>query len=127
MSGAVRDAEYEVHGANQTEGGPEVIESEGLPHVKDCKRDEHHQRDHFLQDLELAQRKRGISDPVGRNLKQILEQRYSPAHEGRDIPWAVGEIPQVRVPGERHEDIREQQQTCGAKEDRGRNGSSGVS
>jgi hypothetical protein len=118
-SGAVGSSENEVHRADQAECGPEIIETKRLSHIHDCEGNEHHQRDHFLQDLELSQRKRGIANPVGGNLKQILEESYSPAYERRDIPGAMRKIPQMRVPRERHEHIREEQQTGSTQEDRG--------
>ena len=67
-SGAVRGAEDEVDGANQTECGPEVIQPERLPHVHDCKGNEHDQRDHLLQYLELSQGESGLANPVRGNL-----------------------------------------------------------
>ena len=88
-------AEYEVHGANGTECGPQVIEAKGLPYIyMTAKGTKHDQGDYLLQDLELPQGERGIAYPVRRNLKQIFEESYSPAHEGRDVPRAMREIPQ---------------------------------
>ena len=95
-------------------------------YIYDCKGNEHDQGDYLLQDLELPQGEGGIAYTVRRNLKQIFEESYSPAHERRDVPRAMREIPQMGVPGERHKNIREQQQTSGAKEEQRSDSSSCV-
>jgi hypothetical protein len=48
-------AEDEIHGAHDAESSPEEVEAELLLHINDCERHEHRERDHFLQNLELAE------------------------------------------------------------------------
>src|SRR5207253_11177960 len=74
------------------------------------KRDEHAQRDDFLQDLELAELQLGVADAVGRDLQQVLEQRDSPAHQCGDDPRPLAQMPQMGIPGKGHEDVGEDQQ-----------------
>src|SRR6476660_7153972 len=53
------------------------------------------------------------ADPVGRDLKAILEKSKAPAYQ-RDLPQRHVLVFQVAVPGKRHEDVGENQQdNCG--------------
>ena len=74
-------AEHEVDGAAKAERGPEEIELHGLVHIPDAERHEDRERDHFLQHLELRQRKLGEANAVGGHLKQIFKERDPPACE----------------------------------------------
>jgi hypothetical protein len=97
--------EYEIHSAEDTQRRPEIVELQRLADVEQYEWHEHAERDHLLQDLELRQRHDGIADAVARDLQQVLEQRDAPAGQRRDEPFAVGEVPQVGVPGEGHEHV----------------------
>src|SRR6478672_8670282 len=67
--------------------------------------------DDFLKDLELPQRQRRVSNAVGRDLKQILEQRNSPAHKRGDVPLPVVQVTKMSVPRKRHEYVRENEKS----------------
>jgi hypothetical protein len=71
--------EHEVDRAQQTQPGPEKVESQRLLHVEDGERDEHDQRDRFLQDFQLSELQRTKTDPVGGDLQQIFEEGDTPA------------------------------------------------
>src|ERR1041385_563515 len=122
--GAARDrdpwssAEQEEDCAAETKSRPQVVQPHRLFHVEDRERDEDAQRDHLLDDLELAELERGMADAVRWDLKQILEQRDAPAHERGDDPGPLAEISQVRIPGERHEDVGTDEQKDGLGDDR---------
>ena len=47
----------------------------------------------------------GVADAVGGHLHQVLEQRDAPADQRRHIPGRRGEILQVPVPREGHEQV----------------------
>ena len=77
--------------------------------------DEDRERDHFLNDLEFKKRERTAvafkAETVGRHLKGIFKKRNAPREED-DRPDGperdelhVLEL-EVQVPGERHEDVR---------------------
>ena len=53
---------------------------------------------------------RGVADAIGGHLHQVFEQRDAPAHERGDDPGLRRHVLEVRVPGERHEDVRNDQQ-----------------
>ena len=103
-------AKYEVNSADNAEARPQKIETQLLLHVENCKWNEHHQRDRFLKNLELRKRQYSESNSIGWNLKEIFEQRDSPAHYCRDVPFAVVQRSQMSVPRERHEDVRKNEQ-----------------
>src|SRR5690606_20993548 len=113
--GASVRAENEVYGTEHAQPGPQVIELDRLLEIQDGERDEHAERDDLLQDLELPDRKDLVADSIGGHLQQILEERYAPAHDGGDEPRPAAELFQMRVPGERHEDIAERQQQYGQR------------
>src|SRR5437667_12167276 len=48
-------AEDEIHRTHDTQRRPEVLELERLVHVEERERDEHDERDRFLEDLQLRQ------------------------------------------------------------------------
>jgi hypothetical protein len=110
-------SKYKVNGSDDAQSGPQKIEPRLLLHVNDCKRHEYKKRYRFLHDLELAECERSVADPVCGNLEQILEQRDAPAHERRDVPFAIVERAKMAVPGERHENVREYEKPGGAKYD----------
>ena len=71
------EVEHEEHRPGETQTDC-VILGQLLAHVKHGEGNEHTERDHLLEDLELRQRKHRGPDPVGGYLQQILEQRDSP-------------------------------------------------
>src|SRR5690606_15203925 len=79
--GADHPPEHEVRGSNEAETCPQEIELERLLEVEYREGHEHAQRDDFLHDLELRDRKDRVADAVGRYLQQVLEQRDPPAHK----------------------------------------------
>jgi hypothetical protein len=44
-------AKHEINGTQQAQPGPQKVQFDRLLHVKDRERDEHAERDRFLQDL----------------------------------------------------------------------------
>ena len=106
-------AEDEIHGANQAQPCPQVVQLERLVHIKHCKRHKHAQRDHFLHDLELPHVELRVADAVGRHLQEVLKQRNTPADQRRHIPGRRRQVLEVPVPGERHEHVAGHQQQHG--------------
>src|ERR1019366_3810543 len=113
-----RAPEDEVHRSHQAPRRPQVIQLRRLLHVVHRKRHEDPDRNHFLQNLQLPEREHRVSDAIRRHLQHVLEQRDSPARERRDVPGACVQVLEMGVPRERHEEIREDQQSCGSKNDR---------
>ena len=109
--------EREVDRAQQAQSRPEKVELHRLLHVEHRERHEHRERDHFLQHLQLREIQRRVADAVCRHLEQVLEERDAPAHEHRDDPRFGAEILEVGVPGERHEDVRADEQNGGRDDD----------
>jgi hypothetical protein len=80
-------------------------------HVIHGRRHEHCERDDLLQDLELAEfQVMRVAVAFGADLQQILEDRDRPTDEHRDEPGLVGQVVEMAVPSERHEDIGNRQQ-----------------
>src|SRR6185437_2974264 len=100
-----RRTEYEIYRTQDAQCRPQVVEPERLVHVERRKRHEHAEGDHLLQDLQLRQAEARIADAVAGYLQQVLEEGDTPAEQRRQVPGAVGEVAQVRVPGEGHEDV----------------------
>src|SRR6476660_84207 len=98
-------AEDEVYRPEHANRGVDEVHPDLLPHVEHCERDEYRERNHFLQDLELAEIEYCETDAVRRNLEQIFEQRDSPARKRGDPPRFVGKVLEVRIPRECHEEI----------------------
>src|SRR5690606_35261262 len=115
--GDASGAEDEVDGAEEAEAGPEEVELHLLLHVEDGEGDEHHERDHLLHHLELRERERGVADPVGGHLEEVLEQGDPPRDEGGHDPRLRREVPEVGVPRERHEDVRGGEEEGGLEPD----------
>ena len=86
--------------------------------------DEDRERDHFLNDLEFKKRERAAvafkAEAVGRHLEGIFEKRDAP-REKDDRPDGPERDElhvlklQVQVPGERHEDVRDDEKTNGGE------------
>src|SRR5882672_11272124 len=68
-------AKDEVDRAHQADCGVKVVHLHFLAHVEHGKRYEYHERDHFLQDLQLREAHDGETDEVGGHLEQVFEQR----------------------------------------------------
>ena len=102
--------EDKEHRAAEAEAGGGEVPGQLFLHVEHRKGDEDGQRDDFLKDLELAEGKRGVADAVGGDLHEVFEQRDAPRNEGGDPPGLVLEIPQMGIPSERHENVRNDEQ-----------------
>lgn len=86
--------------------------------------DEDRERNHFLNNLEFKKRERPAvafkAEAVGRHLKGIFEERDAPREED-DRPDGPERDElhilklEVQVPGERHEDVRDDEKTDGGK------------
>ena len=98
-------SKYEENCSCQTTSRPDIIEPDRLPHVEDRERDEDAEGDDLLDDLQLGQREPPVAEPVGRHLDQVFEEGDAPAHQDGDQPVPGAQVPQVRVPGEGHENI----------------------
>lgn len=102
-----------------------MIPTESLVLEGDEREDgEHGERDHLLDDLQLHQREGAAvadeADPVGGNHEGVLEEGDSPGKENdrvkRPAADEFGTLKfQVGVPGERHEDVRDEKKTDGGK------------
>jgi len=88
----------------------DIIPSQFLLEINDRKDAEHNERDNFLYRLELGAGKLVGSDPVRRHLKAIFKKCDKPADKN-DLPQGYFPEFQMSVPGERHEDIRDRQQS----------------
>jgi hypothetical protein len=74
-------------------------------HVENSERSENRQSDDLLQNFELGESQCFVTEPVGRDLKEIFKERYAPAQERGDVPLFVIPISQVGVPRESHERV----------------------
>ena len=84
-------------------------------HVEQSEWKKDQERDDFLQNFELSQAHCGVASPIRGNLEQIFEKCDSPAQDRGDVPFFVTPIPQMRIPGERHEYVRAREQEHCAK------------
>src|SRR4051812_19363246 len=98
-------SKHEEHSADDTKRRPQEVEPRRLAHVEHSEWDEHYQRYCFLKNLQLRQRQLSRADSVCRDHEHVLEQSDPPAQDHRDIPFAIAEITQMRVPREGHEDV----------------------
>lgn len=106
---------HEIHGCYQTGEGCEVVPLQGFSFEEQvAEDDEYGECDYFLDDLELHEGERTSvffeSDAVGRDLKQILEEGYSPAEEDDSDEWEGFEPAElfhfeVAVPGKCHKQV----------------------
>jgi hypothetical protein len=76
-------------GAQDTAPGPQVIEGYFFLEIKNGKGDKHQEGYHFLDNFEVSHGHHRMTDTIGRNLKQILEKRDTPADKGRHYPRPV--------------------------------------
>jgi hypothetical protein len=103
-------AENKVNSTHQAQAGPEVIEFDPFSHVEHGERYKDHEGDDFLGNLELCQRKLGMTDAVRRYLKKVFRQSDAPAEQRSDPPGFIREIAQMGIPGKGHENIRQDQE-----------------
>jgi len=97
--------ENEINSPHQTNAGPEIIQFNGLSHVKNDEGNKHGKRDDLLKNFELWKTESGISHAIGGNLDHVFEKCNPPTDERRIKPVATSKIFQVGIPRERHEDI----------------------
>lgn len=97
--------EGEIDRSNEAEPRPKVIQFEGFFEVKDGEGNKDTERDDLLEDLELTDGEDGVTDPIGRDVKEVFEKGNPPAEEGGEEPGTIFEISKVGVPGEGHENI----------------------
>lgn len=117
--------EHEVHRQHQADKGGKVVPVQRLALEEDGGEEgENHQRDDFLNDLELHQREGTAvfneADAVGGHLKGILGQGNGPREKDDGVKRPVGNDLhllqlQVAVPSERHEDVRHDEQEDGVE------------
>jgi hypothetical protein len=100
----------EIHCSHNTESCPKIIPCELLFHVKNGERDEYRKSDDFLKNFELWQSHDVEPNPVGRNLKQVLEKSDSPTDEYGKEPRPDIPLFQVGVPSKSHERVGQYQQ-----------------
>ncbi len=114
MDGSVI-AEDEIDGGDHAQTGPEKVGFDFLFHIEDGEGHENQQGDDFLEDFQLADRHDLVSDPVGRHLEEIFKQGDTPTDQSSYHPGPAGQIPQVTVPREGHEDVAAAKQRYGNK------------
>src|SRR6185369_7194834 len=105
----IKSTENKKYGSGKATPCPEIIPAEVCPHVEYCKGDKDHQSDDFLYYFQLRKGEFTVSHPVCRHLQQVLEKRYPPRDQYCYQPVPCSEVAQVRIPGKRHEDIRDYQ------------------
>jgi hypothetical protein len=95
-------AEYDS--TDNEEKRDNVIPPHVLAKIDPCKRDEHAERDHFLDDFQLKRCELAVPDAVRRNLKAVFEESDQPAHDDDSKERRLSVL-QVTVPGDGHKDI----------------------
>ncbi len=105
---------HEVRRSDQTKPGPEIIQLEGLLHVKERETREYGHGDDFLQHFQLPQVVIPDADPVGGNLEHIFKEGYSPTSEDDKRQRLAAHVLQMAVPCERHENVGEEKQNDGS-------------
>ena len=96
----------EEDGADQEERGHGMVPAQVLAEVPGDEHAEDHQRNDFLDDLELDGIELNSADAVGRHLKAVLEESDAPTDEN-DLPKRLMTEPEVTIPGKSHEDVRD--------------------
>lgn len=90
-------SEDEIGCTKETEGGPEIVQFQGLLHIEHGKGDEDREGDDFLKNFELGQADLGIAQPVGRHHQHVFEQGNAPGEQGGNPPGTVCQVPEERV------------------------------
>src|ERR1700760_2500837 len=80
------------------------------------KDDKYAQGDDLLEDLQLEAVEMLETQAVGRYGQTVLEQRDAPGHQNGFPQRPLVPVLQMAVPGERHEEIRADQQQGGVHE-----------
>ena len=116
--------EDEIDGRHQTGEGGEVVPGQMLLKGDDGEEREDCQGDDLLNDLELNEREGTAvaleADSVGGHHEAVFKKRDRPGkeHDGVERPVAdeFGALElEMGVPGERHEDVRDEQKPDGCK------------
>src|SRR4051794_3071074 len=81
-----------------------MIPAQMLVEVKRYEDAEDHERDDFLNHLELDGVEVSGTGAVGGDLEAVFEEGNHPAYED-DFPQGFATKPEVSVPGKRHEDV----------------------
>ena len=108
------EAEDEPNGCDEADAGSDMIPAK--LHVKrhHAEKDEHAERDNFLNHLELHEREGPAvfdkTNSVGRHLQAVFEKRNRPTecddgnHRPLVEPLKLGQF-QMAIPSKRHEDV----------------------
>ena len=118
--------EDKVNGHDKAEESRHVIPVQGLLFPEEQhERGEYDKRDDLLDHLQLPQRERpavfDAADAVGRNLKTVFEQGYTPAQQNDQSqrnPFEFRLEDDVPVPCQRHEGIGTDEQQNGKESSR---------
>src|ERR1700687_3501824 len=100
---------YKEHGQGNAAKSRRVIPLQLLAQIHDGKNGKYRQRDHFLNGLELRGRKLVRANAICRNLETIFEEGDAPTGQD-DFPQSLAAVFEMAIPGEGHEDVREDQQ-----------------
>lgn len=69
----------EKHCAHHTKAGPQIVQMDLLLHVEEREKNEDHERNHFLDNLQLRERKVFRTDAIRRYLQAVFEESDEPA------------------------------------------------
>src|SRR5690606_11108758 len=90
--------EDEPGAAGDEREADEMVPRDRLVQIPDREGDEDGKGDHFLYGLQLDRAEMAVTDPVGRNLEAVFEQRNTPACQDDDQDRRGLEL-QMAVPG----------------------------
>jgi hypothetical protein len=76
MNGQV--AEHEEGCTRQTQTRPQIVPGQVLPHIEKAKPGKYDHGEDFLNYFQLRETKKSAPQPIGRNLKTILEKGDAP-------------------------------------------------
>src|ERR1022692_1385618 len=88
----------------------EIVPRELLFEKEDREHNEHRDRNHLLDDLELKSRELSKPEAIGRHRQAVLEQCDSPGNEDGFPQRPIVAVLQMAIPGEGHEDVRKHQE-----------------
>src|SRR5215469_7309586 len=103
---------YEHDSQDHADESSDVVPFELLFEKEHREEREDHERDHLLNDLQLRGCKAIRTNTIRRNLKAVLEEGDTPAHENH-LPQYRLAVFEVSVPREGHEDVGDGQQDDG--------------
>lgn len=72
---------HKKDGADDADKPCKVVPLELLSEIDDGERREDHERNHFLNRLELSRGEVFVSPPIGGHLKAVLDESYQPADD----------------------------------------------